>query len=422
MFVKTKNNLYSSRHIVKLGIGLSLLNFILSASIGTLLRYNTISPLAWLVSRYWTHAHSHVGFLGWVFTALMVMGYDAFMTKDARLDKRMFYLLIAVQVAVLGMLITFPVTGYATWSIVFSTLHMGLSVVFVIWFFKCTDSQSLAVRFYRAALAFMLASGIGPLALGPIVLGGLKGTALYDMAIYYYLHFQYNGWFILAIFALLLSLLEKMHSPVSASRGRLLYRLMVLSVIMTFALSALGLTNSWYLKAIGLVGAVLQLWAGYLLLQMIFSIRDMSRMLVSPWVKWFFSVALFSWLLKIMLQFLSALPQITQFVYQSRDAIITYLHLVFLGVTTCFVFGLLIRKKILNVQHPLARVGLGLMVPAIVLMEITVGFRSLPQLITQSSYRIFNWSLLIESCVILGALVLISLFAMSFKSIDQKQK
>src|SRR5690606_41941784 len=44
---------------------------------------------------------------------------------------------------------------------------------------------------------------------GAIAANGLRDEPVFDMAVYFYLHFQYNGWLTLILFGLFLFILER---------------------------------------------------------------------------------------------------------------------------------------------------------------------------------------------------------------------
>ena len=342
---------------------------------------------------------------------LVLLGFEFLLPKNAKINRSVYRLIIYFQVAVLGMLVTFPFMGYAAPSILFSTLHLVLSIVFVKLFFRNADQKNPATKFMRVGLIFMLISSIGPLALGPIIVLDLRDSYWYEMAVYFYLHFQYNGWFTLAVFALLIYLMEVSGLSLWVKNRKLLYRLLVFSAIMTLALSALGFSDSLPLRMVGMIGALLQLLAGFVLLKLLFLRNDLRLLLPKGWVKWFFGVALFSWLMKIMMQFLSAIPVVTEFAYLSRDAIMTYLHLSFLGFTSCFVIGVLIRQNYLKTESVMARVGFVAFLVAVVTMELTIGLKSIPQYLDLQLYRSVNTLLLIESIVLFGSIFIMLFFA-----------
>ena len=412
----------SKGRVTRIGLFFAIANFLATAGIGVLLRYNGISPIESFSDRYWIHAHSHAGFLGWIFMALVTLAFAMILPKSARTNRRMYRLLIYMQIAVIGMLVTFPFMGYAAPSIFFSTAHMIFSFVFVVLFFRQVASNSLSVKFFKAGLVFMLISGLGPIALGPIIVFDLRDTAVYDMAVYFYLHFQYNGWFTLAVFGLLFKFMEDLGSTVDSVKGRTLYRLLVYSVILTLALSAIGFQNARYARVVGIGGALMQLWAGYLLLMILFKKDRFAAYVKGGLAKWLFGIALFSWLLKIMMQMLSGLPVISDFVYLSRDAIMMYLHLSFLGFATCFIFGLLLIKNHLFTINLVSKIGFGVIVTGIIVMEVAIGLRSLPQYLSLELMQSLNQILFFDSILIFTGVFIILFFAFLLSNRAIKQR
>lgn len=412
----------SKGRVIRTGLFFAFTNFLITATIGFLIRHTNVIPISGFADSYWIHAHSHVGFLGWVFTALFILGYGMLLPKNRKINGRVYRLLIYFQIAVLGMLVTFPIMGYAAPSIIFSTLHLILSIVYAIIFFKNADRNDLASKFMKAALVFMLISSLGPLVLGPVIVMGLKGTPWYDMSIYFYLHFQYNGWFALAVMALLIKQMEHMGIQIDKRKGKLILKLLVYGIILTLALSALGFGFSLFVNIVGFVGAVLQVWAGVILVKMLFFDSKISKFLISNWVKWFLGVALFSWLLKIIMQLLSAFPAISDFAFINRDAIMTYLHLSFLGTTSCFLIGLLIVRKNLSVSNLISRVGFGLFIAGVVLMEVIIGMKSLPQYLSLEIFLSIKYLLFADALILFISIFILLFFAFILPNRTIKQK
>ena len=412
----------SKGRVTRTGLFFAMANFLVAAGIGVLLRFNTIAPIETFSERYWIHAHSHTGFLGWIFLALVTLAFVMILPKSARINRKMYRLLIYMQIAVIGMLVTFPFMGYAFPSIFFSTAHMIFSFVFVVMFFRQTTKRSLSVRFFRTGLIFMLISGVGPLALGPIIMFDSRETTLYDMAIYFYLHFQYNGWFTMAVFGLLFKLMEDLGVFISHENGATIYRLLVYSVILTLALSAIGFEYSNYARIVGIVGAIIQVWAGFLFLKIIFITDQLSKFIKGTLIKWLFGISLFSWLLKIMMQLLSGIPTVSDFVYFSRDAIIMYLHLSYLGFATCFVLGLLLIKSHLFTINRTSKIGFFLLIIGIVVMEIGIGLKSLPKYLNLELLRMLNHLLFIDTVLIFIGVFIILFFAFLLSNRAIKQR
>src|SRR5690606_36682010 len=86
-----------------------LLNFFFAALMGLALRYAVLHPLG-INYRFLPHAHSHVAMLGWVYLMLYVLFVHYFVPEKKPVYNRLFW---ATQLAVLGMLFSFPFQGYA---------------------------------------------------------------------------------------------------------------------------------------------------------------------------------------------------------------------------------------------------------------------------------------------------------------------
>lgn len=390
----------SKGRVIRAGLLFAMVNFLFTVLIGVLLRYHYHSPISQFADRNWIHAHSHAGFLGWVFMALITMIFAMQIPKSFAMNRRMYRLLVFLQISTLGMLVTFPMMGYAAPSIFFSTVHMVLSAVFMVMFYRNSDAQDLSVRYVQAALVFMLISGIGPLSLGPMMVLDMKGTDMYDLAVYFYLHFQYNAWFTLAIFGLFIKLMENLGFPINCRKGSLILHLLVYASILTFALSALGFESYWYVRAVGLAGVLLQLWAGFVFMKYALKNLRLARSAANKYGKWFLGVALFAWLMKIMLQFISVIPVVTQFAYYNREAIMAYLHLSFLGFASCFIIGLLIIKKYLFVTGTMSKTGYILFIAGVVLMELTIAVKAFPQFLSLELFGTINFLLLAEAVLL----------------------
>lgn len=91
---------------------------------GAFLRLMMLLPVAGLDYNHFLHGHSHLAYLGWIFNAIFVALLYAYLPGHLKKYRLLFWLL---QVAVIGMLISFPIQGYAAVSISFSTLHIFLS-------------------------------------------------------------------------------------------------------------------------------------------------------------------------------------------------------------------------------------------------------------------------------------------------------
>ncbi|MDZ7608655.1 MAG: hypothetical protein U5K79_24410 [Cyclobacteriaceae bacterium] len=397
----------SKQSIVRTGIRLSILNLALTTAVGTFLRYHKVFPFYWLNDRYWTHAHSHTGFLGWMFMAFAITAFAMQMPDLPKLNKRMYRIIIGLQLSVLGMLVTFPFTGYGLYSIIFSTAHTVLAAIFIFQYFKNSTNKLLSVRLMRVAMVFFLISGLGPMTLGPLAVAGLQGTAWYDMAVYFYLHFQYNGWFTFAILSIFVRHLENLGVLNHQATIRLAAKILLVSVFLTLSLSAYGITANRFVVFFGLTGAFTQLISAILLTIVFVKIGRKHPIASISWARWLLITALLSWIVKVLLQVISAFPQFTTLIFTSRDMIMFYLHLMYLGVASCFILGMWIQQLRLDIGNLFTRAGIILLFIGIILTEGFISLRSFPQYLSFEIYSLVNISLLIASAILLISVLLI---------------
>src|SRR5690606_31439111 len=117
------------------------------------------------------------------------------------------------------------------------------------------------VQYMKVAISFFVLSAAGPFTLGALMANGLGQTPAYHLTVYYYLHFQYNGVFLFGVLALFYRLLRQREVVIQemlAQRGKIL---LIISCLLTYALSALWLQPSVVVYALGLAGALLQIVA-----------------------------------------------------------------------------------------------------------------------------------------------------------------
>ena len=226
--------------------------FALAAVLGALLRFLTLHPVPGLHAGHLLHTHSHIAFLGWVFNACFVLGLTAF--PGQRPGKQWRRLWVVLQVGVIGMLVSYPIQGYGPISIAFSTLHMGASAVFAWWLWRATGASTAARPHLRVALAALVLSGLGPLALGPLAALDLRDSPGYTLAIYFYLHAHYNGWFVFFLQAIAVQAAGKAVDRKKALRAA---QWLAAGLVLTFAQSTLWLDPpSWVRLLAGIGGGL----------------------------------------------------------------------------------------------------------------------------------------------------------------------
>ncbi len=318
----------------------ALLFFFLAAFCGLILRSAFVFNLPeWIDFRNVRHAHSHVALLGWIHAFLVLYTSSLFGEKN-RFYYRIFW---AMQVAVLGMLISFPFLGYASLSIVFLAIHIVLSFIYAIRLWRESSAEKhgrLPILFMRSGLFFMMASTAGTLVLGPLIAQGLKGTAVYYAAIQFYLHFQFNGWFLFAAIAMSLVLFKNKNISYEEKEGRRFFFLLLISTVLTYALAVTWSTPRLEIFTINSSGVLLQLAAlviGYLWLRKPFS-TFLSQLQVLQ--SRLFVLAVVCLIGKVIVQSLVVLPYLAQVSYTVRNFVIGFIHLLMLGVFSSYGFFL----------------------------------------------------------------------------------
>lgn len=317
---------------------LAMAHLLIAALIGVLIRWHFLYTIPHFNYSHWIHAHSHIAFLGWVFLGLMAF-INYYYERSGNFPVGKFKILAGWILAVnLGMLISFPIQGYGPVSIFFSAIHMFLGIyIFILYYPFLKKQGNLGFQLIRWGFIFMIISGIGPLMLGPVVALGYKQTQWYDFAIYFYLHFQYNGFFTLTILGLIIHHLEQHQQPLFLGniRNPIVYGL-VLAILLTYFLSVLGSEPPLVFYLLGALGAVIQIVIVILILITLLRFYQLFFHHDNFYINLMLVISLTCLETKLYLQFLSGIPAIADYVFDNRNIIIVYLHMVLLGFITSF--------------------------------------------------------------------------------------
>ncbi|MFN8337492.1 MAG: hypothetical protein U0T36_00570 [Saprospiraceae bacterium] len=311
----------------------------LVALIGCIMRYKIGFEFPFFDQKYLLHGHSHFAFTGWVshilFT-LMLVFISEFDVQTERFNR----LVWANLVCAYGMLISFVIQGYGPVSILFSTLSIFISFGFALQYFKALASiQHPSTKWFKAALIFNVLSSLGTFFLAYMMMTKSLQQEAYLGSVYFFLHFQYSGWFFFAIMGLLVSKLSKLQGY---KDNDLIFKSFFWACLPAYFLSILWAKLPWYLYILPVFAVILQLSGLYLLLV---QIHDLKTIIIKNWPKYvrlFFGLALAALIIKLSLQAGSIFPEISKLAFGFRSIVIAYLHLVLLGITTLFLLGYLL--------------------------------------------------------------------------------
>jgi len=328
--------------------------FLLVGLLGILLRLFFVTPIA-ANYRWVVHTHSHIALLGWVYIALTTLIYKLYFTEanKGNLYRRIFWF---SNVTILGMLVTFPFQGYALFSIIFSSLFLVSSYFFAWFVLKHTPSvyrETYSFKCIKAALWYMIFSSIGPWSLGAIMVTLGKTSMWYKMAIYYYLHFQYNAWFILVLLGILFFLLDKAKLSPEKKEFRSFFLLINSGIILSFFLSVLWVEPHAIFYILAAAGAVLQVMAFYKLYLMLKKVWQKFKISSSAFVGFLLKISGVLMIGKILMQLLTAIPYFADLSFLYTDFVIGYLHWVFLGIVSIAIFAFFQHFKLMKLPKPI---------------------------------------------------------------------
>ncbi len=312
---------------------------------GLILRGAFVWEIGWLDYRNMMHGHSHVAMLGWVYLALYALiGYRFIPGEqwEKPVYSRLFWF---TQFTVFGMMVSFPLQGYGAVSITFSTLHILASYAFGYLVWRDHQARHPAISLLiKTAFVFMALSTIGVWSLGPLTLTGGRSSTLYQLAIQFYLHFQFHGWFTFATLALVLDVLAE-NQIIIKTAFRRFYLSLVASVVLTY-----GLVLAWgYGGPIPLIvnglGLLLQV-AALLLFFRITGVRSRDFLQNTiPSTRILYRFGLISWIAKIAIQSVVLLPAAAVVSLVLRPFMIGFIHLTMLGFISGLLFALIFSSN-----------------------------------------------------------------------------
>jgi len=313
---------------IKKYINVTLILFLITSIFSLILRYIPLADgdLEWNYQHI-LQTHSHLAFLGWVFNCIFLLiahQYPNIFKKSKILSFDLLFIIF--QISILFISIGLMIWGYKVLAITFLSIHSLFTIIFAVKFFKYSDKNLVGTYILKLALILMGLSYIGTLALGPLSANGLKGSNYYNSAIYFYMHFQYNGFFLLAVVGLLLNFCKNINIDIVISKNQI--NLFLLSIILTYSISLLFAKISWIISLLAVLSSLLQI---YLFLDIYIKNKNSLKIrFQDSQSKFIIQLVLFLFIIKLLAQLFS--PFIPDSVSSNRNMIIVFLHLNFLGI------------------------------------------------------------------------------------------
>ena len=388
----------------------TFLFFLMAMLLGWLLRLQLVYPATFVKYKYLVHAHSHVILLGWIFNAVYIAITALYHPRGSSQYRKFRLLFWFIQLTIFLAMLGFLWAGYAFFSILFSTLFLFSSFLWVAWIWKVVRSdKSIGGRFIFLSLLLLILSSLGPLSLGGIMNTSLKETAAYPLSIYFYLHFLYNGFFIFGLTGVWFRYLDKRKIKYAKADAERFLNAMKWAIIPLYALSAIWLDGHIFINLLGGIAALIQLWGGFYLFKIIKEVKG-ELLHRSGFTRAFLlKIILGVFGLKLILQLLSSIQWVSDVAFASKNfLIIGYIHLIMLGLLSLFILWYFLTENWLIIRNQLSKTGIYLFIWGIFLSETILflqGFLNVFKLGQIPSY--FMLLLIVSGLMPLGVLLLI---------------
>lgn len=357
-----------------------LFNLLIAAFLGLMMRYKMEFPLPFANQTYLLHAHSNFVFCGWVSLTLYFCMVTYMLPDIPKRRSTYPILFFSLEVASLGILISCLFQGYGLYSAIFILLFIFLFYVFTYLFWIDFKKVRVPVEikwFAHGALILFLLSSVSPYILGYYTLTGTGSPMLMRSILYWYLHFQYNGFFTFAVFALLLFWLHKRRLYPSSGRMKVVFVLLFAGVIPEYLLSLIGFYPYTWIRVLSAFAIVTHFAAGIILFLIVIKGYRIISMIIPKEANILWKIATAAYFLKIALQFGLLVPSLASFTFSFRPLIIGFLHLVFLCFISFFLIGFLLVRRWLHIGSiRLAKVGFVLFVACVLLSEVLLFINS----------------------------------------------
>ena len=352
--------------------GWCLFNLLLVAIAGFIVRSKIIFPLAFIHQKNFLHGHSHFAFSGWVSAALMAAIIAiVFPAGAGKQPTRLFNL---QMIASYGMLICFPLMGYKLPSIFFSTITILISWIFTAVMWKPISQLPVTVsQWIRTALLLNIFSALGTFSLAYLMSSGSHSQELTIGSLYFFLHFQYNGWFLFCCAGLFFHLLEANGRPIKKPTNELIRRLLTIAVIPGFFLSVIWMKIPGAIYTMAIFAAMMQMIALVIFLKALIGVRLQSMTRIT---RYCLMLSLAAVSLKFLLQALSCIPSLSLYAFGYRSLVIAFLHLVLLGFVSLFIIGYFLQTGMIQ-ENRNTRMGIYIFSAGIFLNELVLMLQGL---------------------------------------------
>lgn len=354
------------------------LSLVVVAFYGTLMRYKIAFSFPFFEQKNLLYAHFNFAFSGWINHALYCgLAYLIFPFLSSANQKKYKWLIVFNLICAYIAALLFTFIGSKTDTIIFSALStLIIAILFAVFYIrdnKLIPKDNLFSSWAITGLLLNILSVVGPFLLAYMMVSKTFTQDKYLIYKYYFLHFQYNGWFFFASMAMLTTILPKNFPNLNQY-----FKVFAATVIPTFFLSILWFKLPLWLYIITVITTIIQMIAW------LYFIKKYIPLLINDkkpsWVHIFMYAATFAMTVKFILQTISIIPSLSHFVFGFRSIIIAYLHLILLGVYSLFIIGYSLYNGFLSNSNSTKFATIAFLV-GVVLNELVLGIQGAAGLI-----------------------------------------
>lgn len=386
--------------MLKKYIHFTFLFFLIVALSGVLLRLYPLLSNPNIPYDHLLHAHSHLALLGWEFLAAFIIFLVIFRREIVR-KKHALTICCTLVIVSFAMFFAFLYEGYGIFSIITSTLHIFVEYWAAIFIYQTIKKKKCIPSLYiKGGLIALVISSLGPYALAVISANGWKEHALFDMSVYFYLHFQYNGWLTIFLIGTFLIILQMKKIPLNEKLLHVSFWLYFIALFPSYLLSVLWVKQ--FGKGVHFVGTVGSIGQWISIIIMLFAINKSSVY----WKKHFSSLtnvsikfSLFILFIKSSLELGLISPHLATLVYDTRSVIIGYLHLTLLGFISIFILAQFLMLKIL-VDNVRAKISFTIFSSGLIVMELLLFLEGLTKWLGLATFPFYIEGLLFTAVLL----------------------
>ncbi|SET54253.1 hypothetical protein [Hymenobacter actinosclerus] len=391
-------------------VQVALINLVVAALLGALMRYIFLWEVPGVEYRNIMHAHSHGAMLGWVYLVLFT-GYVLLAGPARRVYTYLFW---ATQLTVVAIFVLFALQGYSASSIAATSLHVLLSYVAValLWpDLRRRLAGTVALPYLLAGLGSIVLSTLGLWALGIIMSSKPPNMTLFYLAIQFFLHGQLNGWFMFGTLGLVVAYFEKQQLPLNRPRLRQAFILLLCSLLPTYGLAVAWAERHPAIYAVTALGVLLQLLGVVQWLRAVWPALQQLTARLAPLLRGLWAFGIGSLAFKALVHAAVAVPYVAVMSFTVRNFVIGFVHLVTLGATTLTLLALLHGQGLLSLRGRVARLGAWLLLAGFVLTEMLLFLQGLMLWLDWSFIPSYHTVLLLATLLLPAGALLLALRA-----------